>query len=211
MKSYAAGLFMLLSGGLLMAAIEEPDFEVVESQELYEIRRYQPFLVAEVTVDGSFSTAGNRAFRKLFAFISGDNVPADMMTMSQPDQGSGQKIEMTAPVINTMDEEGEAAERYTYQFVMPASFTMETLPRPTDDSVIVKEIPARYVAVHRYSGRATEDRYRKKEAALKNALIRDGVTMIGEPMFARYDGPFTLWFNRRNEVMVEIAMAEENF
>jgi len=33
----------------------------------------------------------------------------------------------------------------------------------------------------------------------------DQIDAIGAPVFARYNAPFTPWFLRRNEIMVEIS------
>ena len=201
-----------MMGGLLMAAnYEEPAYEVITSNAEYEIRYYQPYLVAEATVEGRFSAAGNRAFRKLFRYISGNNLPVPMMTSTSASSKSGNKIEMTIPVINTMSpSQNNGDETYTYQFVLPARFTLETAPKPKDASISIREMPARYLAVKRYSGSTSEGKFRQKEAQLKNQLIINGIKMDGEPVFARYNGPLTLWFKRRNEVMIPIIYSERD-
>ena len=175
-------------------AIEEPTFETIEVREGYEIRRYAPYLVAHTVVDQSSGNAGGEAFRRLFGYISGRN--------RGPESSGSQKIAMTAPVI-TGATSGNADGAF-YQFVMPASHTLDTLPVPDDPRVVLREVPARLVAVTRYSGRWTEANDREHEQALLRALERDGVVRRGEPVLARYDAPFTPWFVRRNEIMVEI-------
>lgn len=106
---------------------------------------------------------------------------------------------MTAPV------ESEANEGpYTYSFVMERRYTMESLPKPTNPDVRLVERPGRITAVHRYSGGWSEERYAEHEKILLDALATDGIGILGSPVFARYNAPFTPWFLRRNEVKVEI-------
>jgi SOUL heme-binding protein len=43
---------------------------------------------------------------------------------------------------------------------MPKQWTLKTLPRPNDSRVTLKALPARTVAVIRYSGTWSQSRYR---------------------------------------------------
>jgi len=202
-----------LTGGGCAVAYEEPFFDVLGQYDEYEIRRYAPYLVAETTVEGSFDQAGNQSFRRLFGFISGNNRAYESLGEGVPMNGGSQdrgaKIKMTVPVVATMPSSGTAETApYTYYFVMPSKYTLENLPSPTDERIRIREVPERVVAVRRYSGRSNEANYRENELQLLAALEADGVTPLGEPVFAVYNGPFTPWFLRRNEVMVEVAGPE---
>lgn len=167
-------------------AIEEPEFEVIRATDNYEIRRYAPFIVAEVDVEGN---SGNRAFRILADYIFGNN-------------GHGQKMAMTAPVVSAPAEKNE--KTYTYAFVMEARYSMDTLPPPVDPRIRIVEKPARVIAARQYSGRWSEKNYRQNEISLISALTIDGLDTRSEPYLARYDSPFTPWFLRRNEVLIEL-------
>ena len=185
---------------------EEPEYEVVEDHETYEVRRYAPYLVAETSVDGDFDTAGNIAFRRLFGYISGKNRRLERMEMTTPVASArevSEKIKMTVPVVSSGTDDSES---YVYHFVMPSKYTLETLPEPEDELVVLREIPERFVAVRRYSGRWKESNYRDNETFLLDALQDAGMKVIGEPQFARYNSPFTPWFMRRNEVLIEVAL-----
>jgi len=188
-------------------AYEEPAYEVVDEREGYELRRYDSYVVAETEVEGGFEDAGNEAFRRLFGYISGNNRRAEKMEMTVPvTSAPSEKIAMTVPVISTTSTaEAGGSASYRYQFIMPSEYALDELPIPDDSRVSIREIPERYLAVHRYSGTTGEARYRRHEEILLEALERDGVAVAGEPVFARYDGPFTPWFLRRNEVMVEVS------
>jgi hypothetical protein len=200
-KAWLLLLLLALSGNAAMA-IEEPAYEVLLETKYYEVRRYQPYIVAEVDVDEDFKRAGNSAFRVLAGYIFGDNEPQQKMAMTAPVESSkGVRMNMTAPVTSRA---GDGAGPYTYAFVMERKYTMDTLPKPDNPDVRLVQRAERVMAVHRYSGSWSENRYREHEKLLLDALAVDRVETTGSPVFARYNAPFTPWFLRRNEIMVEI-------
>ena len=168
-------------------AIEEPDYRVIEETTDFEVRHYEPYIVAEVDIEGDMRKAGNSAFKILAGYIFGDNV-------------SSEKMAMTAPVT-TSTNDGVS----TYGFVMEKKYTLDTLPVPNDDRIRIRKVPERIVAVRRYSGRWTDKKYEANKATLLAALDERGLQPVGQPILARYNSPFSLPFARRNEVMIEIA------
>ena len=196
-------LLALICGSPAVMAYEQPEYQVLSHGDDYEIRQYAAYIVAETQVDGNLRRSGNAAFRRLAGYIFGKN-------------DADQKMSMTAPV-ETRRADNEAAmmlaqpdgdEQFRYAFVMERAFDMETLPTPRDPRVTLREVPARVVAVRSFSGRWSDGNYEKNESALMSALARDGHTAAGAPMLARYNGPMTPWFLRRNEVMVDIVPAD---
>jgi hypothetical protein len=200
-----------------LMAIEEPSHRIVETYPEFELRRYAPHLVAETVVDTGFDAAGNRAFGILADYIFGKNRGETKIEMTAPvtqqpaggGQRQGEKIEMTAPVTQrpaagAPTTTATGADRYVVSFVMPRRFTLDTLPEPIDPRVQLREEPERLMAVRRYSGRWTRDNYRREERTLLEAVRRRGYEPVGAPVYARYNSPFSLWFMRRNEVMVEV-------
>ena len=188
-------------------AIEEPKYIVIQKNDTFEIREYAPYLVAQTEVTGTFDEMGGKAFRILFKYISGENQQRRNIEMTAPviqenTQQEGQKIQMTAPVIQEIDTSNPQST--IYSFVMPQEFTLAKLPLPLDKHINLKEIPAKTVAVLEYSGSWGEEKYKKNEALLLKALDDAGIKTIGKPNFARYNSPFSLWFMRRNEVMIEV-------
>ena len=115
---------------------------------------------------------------------------------------TGEKIEMTAPVEQA--PHGKDTDTYVFSFIMPSKYTLETLPSPVDPRVTLRQVKSRLLAALTYSGTWSEKRYRQHEAALLEAVKNAGLITIGESIFARYNSPFTLWFLRRNEVLVEV-------
>jgi hypothetical protein len=184
-------------------AIEKPSYLVVERREAFELRDYASYLVAETVVGGSREEAGNAGFRILAAYIFGKNRGEKKIAMTAPvTQAEPAKIAMTAPVA-LAGQEG----RWTIQFMMPSSYTLETLPEPLDSAVSFRVMPARRVAAHAYSGTWSASRYEEHLATLRAALAMAGLTAVGEPTWARYDPPFMPWFLRTNEILVELAPA----
>ena len=181
--------------------IEKARYKVIKKEGKFEIRQYEPQIVAETIVESDFAEAGNVAFRRLFNYISGDNRKAESIAMTAPvdQKASSEKISMTAPV-NQEKSEG----KYAVTFVMPSKYTMETLPEPLDPNVTLREIPARKIAAIRYSGSWSKKRYEAKRTLLREFIAGKGLRITGEDIFARYDPPFQLWFLRRNEVLFPV-------
>lgn len=182
---------------------EQQPYVVIGHHEGFELRRYPAHVVAEVTVGGSMGSAGNRAFRTLFGYISGKNASQESIEMTSPvvqEAASSEKIAMTAPVIQSETGDGEQA----VAFVLPESMTEDSAPRPTDPSVRIRAVPERTSAAIRYSGRWTESGYRRRLAELQAAVSAAGLELEGSPRSARFDPPFTPWFLRHNEVVNDV-------
>lgn len=196
-----AVLVYFTSGVFSAMAIEEAVYTVVESDGAYELRDYAPHIVAEVAVDASMEAAGNQAFRKLFGYISGNNRSKAKLAMTAPvnQQPESEKIAMTAPVNQVRD-----GNRWVIGFVMPAASTLDTLPAPTDTSITLRLVPGRRMAALRYSGRWTQQGFEKHRDELEAWIKRKELSASGEPLWARYNSPFSLWFLRRNEVLIPV-------
>jgi hypothetical protein len=182
-------------------AVEEPEYEVVATHGDVEIRRYAPMILAETRVDADFEGAGNRAFQRLFRYISGSNTTRVKIDMTAPvvQETTSQKIEMTAPVVQESD-----GSQWRVAFVVPAEFSWESVPQPTDSRVELRLVPERTVAVLRFSGGWGEQRFAVHESELRGFLTENGFEMTGGAVYARYDPPFKPWFMRRNEVMIPV-------
>jgi hypothetical protein len=205
-RSIVLVVFLLAAWGVAMA-IEEPKYEIVRTDDTIELRRYAPHLVAETEVRGDFSAVGNEAFRILFRYISGANRTSASIAMAAPVTqeiaSPGATIAMTAPVTQ-VPTGGAGSATWVVAFAMPSSYTIATLPQPTDPRIRILEVPGRLIAARRYSGSWSKERYRTNEKLLLDAVARAGLRPLSPPTFARYNSPFTLWFLRRNEVLVEV-------
>ena len=184
-------------------AIEEPQYTVIETGDDFEIRQYEPYIVAEVTVDGSLRRSGNSAFRILAGYIFGENRSSTRMNMTAPveSRSTSERMNMTAPVESVDNGDGS----YVYGFVMESRYTMDTLPMPIDERIRIREVPARTMVVRSFTGMWTDGNYERHESELLDIVRVRDMQIVGNPVFARYDGPMTPFFMRRNEVMVQVA------
>jgi hypothetical protein len=187
-----AGLTLLVDRA---AAYEQPTYEVVAKDGAFELRRYEPYVVAETVVSGSSESAGNQAFRRLFRYISGKN-----RKQVRPDDP---KIAMTVPVTMRYD-----ADSTRMTFMVPGEYTLGTAPRPADPEVGLRAEPGGLVAAFTYSGRSSQERYLERQALLTDWAAAQGLEAAGDPLFAQYNGPFTPWFLRRNEVLLAVAESD---
>jgi len=182
-------------------AIEKAKYTLLEKEDHFEIRQYAPQIVAETFVEGDIKEAGNEGFRRLYAYISGDNTKKQSVAMTTPvgQETASIKIAMTAPVGQEKKD-----NQWRVTFIMPGKYTLETLPEPNDERVKLVEAPGRLMAVVKYSGTWSEGKYKKNKALLEEFIQRRGLTTAGAAVWARYDPPFMPWFLRRNEVLIPV-------
>jgi hypothetical protein len=196
-----ASLFISLMIEEPVMAIEEPDYDILESAEDFELRRYDSYIVAETVVEEAFDDAGNEGFRRLFSYISGENRKKASISMTAPvsQEKDYEQISMTAPV-----NQQSVAGRWRVTFMMPSGYTLETLPEPIDERVTLKEVEGKLVAALKYSGTWSKKRFEMKKERLESLIQERGLISMGEPVFARYNPPFMPWFMRRNEVLITV-------
>jgi len=170
--------------------VEQAKYQVLQKIGKIEIRRYPKLVIAKV--DGY----GDGGFNILFRFIAGNNKQKSDIAMTAP--VVSEQIAMTAPVLS---DTGSIA------FIMPEGFTLETTPKPLDNRVSILEIPERVIAALRFSGRWSTSIFDRKSRELLNGVEDAGLKVAGQVFSMRYNGPYTPWFLRRNEVAVAIEFS----
>jgi hypothetical protein len=190
----AAGVFSQ------MRRVEEPKFTLVEQSGAFALRDYPPLLVAEATVKGERSVAINQGFRVTADYIFGNNIAAEKVAMTAPvTQQSSEAVAMTAPV--TQQAVGDS---WTVRFVMPSQYTLDTLPKPKNDAVTLKQVEGQRMAVIRFSGAADDRLLKENSEALLAEITKRSLSATAAATYAFYDPPWTLGFLRRNEVMLPV-------
>ena len=162
-------------------ANEEAKYDVVKSNEIYELRKYSDRLAVQ-----ALNTNQNNSFRKLFNYISGDNE-------------TNEEIKMTIPVTQ-MEKKGNM----TMQFYLPSKFNKDNVPNPSSSDVEIVNIEGGYYAVISYSGRASDKNFIKHKEILENELKKDNISIKSPAIKASYNSPFTLPMLRRNEAMFKV-------
>ena len=201
--SLLALLFGLNLLGTPVMATEESKFIVKSTEGEFEIRDYPALVAAEVTVTGDRKDAAGKGFRLLAGYIFGGNTRKQSISMTTPvtqAAATSETIAMTAPVLQTG---GNGS--WVIRFIMPRGSTLETLPQPNNPEVHLVAIPPARMAVVTFSGLARQDDVDAKTAALSRFVKAERLQASGAPSLAQYDPPWTLWFMRRNEVMIPVS------
>jgi hypothetical protein len=197
------GAVLLLGAALwgpIVSNVEHPKYTLVERSGNIEIRDYAPMIVAETEVTGDRREAIGKGFRLIADYIFGNNTASKKVEMTAPvtQQGS-EKIAMTAPVTQQGD-----GKSWRVRFIMPSKYTLETLPKPNNAAVELKEVPGKRFAVIRFSGMGGKESLDRHTKELEEFLSAKNLTPLSPPTYAFYNPPWTLPFLRRNEVLVEI-------
>jgi hypothetical protein len=174
-------LLILLSLTFKAMAYEEATYNIVYQNDVYEIRNYSERLAIQVIY-----TNQNVGFRRLFNYISGSNTDST-------------KINMTIPATRS-NENGSNVMK----FFLPSNFTKKNAPAPNDKELKLVVIEQGYFAAIKYSGMLTDKNFDKYRNILKDNLLKDDIEIINSAIRATYNGPITLPFLRRNEVMFRI-------
>ena len=169
-------------------AIETPKHTLIKKENGFEIREYEPMIIAKTSVRSDYSDAASTGFRRIASYIFGAN-------------SASMSIEMTAPVLtNAPDPE----DIYEIQFVMPSEHSMEDLPQPNSQNVTLKKVNLGRTAVLRFGGWATEERASKYKDKLRDLLAANGYTSKETFMVAQYNSPWAIPPFRKNEIIVQI-------
>lgn len=180
---------------------EEPSFEVLREEGPMQIRQYPSIVIAQTIVAGNYDDSSGIAFKRLAGYIFGGNKTKEDISMTAPvvQQKDSTEIAMTAPVLQQSD-----GDNWTMSFVMPAAYSLETLPEPLDREVTLLEVPGRTVASLRYSGRLNATNIGTKADELLAWLQSKGYRVLSGARSAAYDPPWTIPFLRRNEVQFDV-------
>jgi SOUL heme-binding protein len=196
---------------LYSSMVETLQYTVVEKRSMYEIRQYEPYIAIQTEVEGSTREAMSRGFTILANYIFGGNTANKSVAMASPVMettspkplievtNKSMRVAMTSPVL-----EQKNGNKRTITFTAPKEYTMDTLPKPNSDRVTFVTIPAKKYAVLRFTWYYTDAKIESKKKELQELLKRDNIQTLSEPMFAWYNGPGTIPFLMRNEVLIQV-------
>lgn len=186
----AVALGLVLRGSMAAHA-ERARYKRTARHRDIEIRDYTPLIVAETAAAGDRETAIRQGFRTLADYIFGNNAAFSV-------------VAMTAPVT----QQPNGAD-WTVRFVMPQRYTIETLPRPNDLAVTLKQVEGKRYAAIRFSGLARDATLRRHTERLEKFIRAKGLRPLSSPTYAFYNPPWTRPLLRRSEIMIEIDRGDE--
>ncbi len=175
-------------GYLTVHNLGEPRYVISQSQEGYEIRDYEAFIVAETEMSGSIESALKEGFILLEDYITGDN-----LTLT------------TIPPKLPIMQHSSVAGRHIIQMAMPRSYSIQQMPRPNNPAVRLRLIPARTVAALHFSWWASPARIDEQKRELVEILKLEGIEVVGTPQVAFYDESMTVPY----EILVPIRVVRQ--
>jgi hypothetical protein len=181
---------------------ESPRYSILKKEGDFEIRRYEPYIVAKVTMRGNANDDTGDAFRVLAGYIFGKNKGNAKIAMTAPVEMKQEpvKIAMTTPVEMTQNQ-----DQFTMTFSMPSKYNLENLPEPEDKRIQFEEIPSRIIASHQFSWLRSDKRNQRKAQELREWLKSQDTYRAQEGFsYAGYNPPWTIPFFRRNEIHIEL-------
>tara|TARA_Y100000385_G_scaffold248860_1_gene269841 strand:- start:180 stop:827 length:648 start_codon:yes stop_codon:yes gene_type:complete len=187
---------------------QQPSYKVIIKENDFEVRQYQPYIIAKTKIDADFKGAQKKGFRKLAGYIFGKNTTKSKISMTSPviqeQVKKSEKISMTSPVLIGAEDSNNNGP-WIMTFSMPSEYTLETLPVPVDKDVVLEEVPKKLVAAFRFTGFWNKKKNEYNAKKLMNWINKNRTyKAVSSYKFAGYNPPWTIPFLRRNEILIEI-------
>ncbi len=168
---------------------EQYTYQVMQEFDHFELRLYEGAIFARTHIDAdTYRRGSGNGFRTLASYIFGGN-------------DRGESIAMTSPVVMSWDQ------GMVMEFMMPASFTLATLPAPRHSGIEIYEKPAVVMAGLSFGGWANDRRIAEKIEELASLLDAQGIEHTGQFQYFGYNPPYQVT-NRRNDIVVEVKMKQ---
>ena len=172
----------------LFSVVIENNYTTIKKIENIEIRQYKNSIYASYIPKNEKER--NNSFRKVAAYIFGDNT-------------NNEKISMTSPVVIKIHNDYEMA------FLMPKEYKLENLPSPNNKEINIYTQPGTLKACISYSGYTNNSTENKKINELKKVLLKHNFSHKNDFEVLVYNSPFE-FINRKNEIIVTINMDTKN-
>ncbi len=161
-------------------------YEVVKTEKEFEIRYYPAVTMAKIKSSATtYKELGSSGFKKLAGYIFGGNKDK-------------KQIKMTSPVHMDIGDSGSSMS-----FVMPSSYTKNSLPKPNDSEVTIEDALEEHVAAITFGGFASNKNIKEHTELLETALKKHHLSYYGDFRYLGYNPPYQL-FGRRNEIIVTL-------
>ncbi len=179
---------------------EEPIYDLLKSDGDFEVRKYDSLTLASITLNQEYDLAMEEGLRRLSGYIYGQNSSQQEMKTWDARSQEREELSMIYPVLRERSEAG-----WTISFVLPRHLTLTTAPRPEDTAIYLHRESPRFMATLRYGGHNDLDKFESKTRELQDWLSQNReFRVVSSFRCAEYDGPLTIPFLRRNEVLVRV-------
>jgi hypothetical protein len=190
---------------------EQPLYEVLKQEGDFELREYEPILIATTLVHGDYKKALDDGFVTLAKYIFGENQTGQKMAMTIPVMHGPVQAELSKRVPPIDIPDFRTLDHMSMSFVLPSEIKAATAPMPKDSAVHLVEVPNQTWAVKVYSDHSEPEEIRSEIKALQKWLSSLGHKAdLRTLRVAQYDAPSTIAFLRRSEVQVRL-WSEQNF
>lgn len=178
---------------------EEALFATLYSDGDYEIRLYEPLIIAQTPAEGSYRQATRAGYQRLTDYVSGENLARQLITGSSPQTEASAKVELTTPYyeefINGV---------WLTSVALPEKYTLATLPKPANDLITFDALPRIKTAVISFTGIKSENLINRKADQLLQWIKQENLTATSAARSAIFDSPLTLPGLRRHEIHISI-------
>jgi hypothetical protein len=166
--------------------IEQHKYSVIKTYDSFEVRRYAKALFSSVKLnEKSYEEVSGKGFRVLAGYIFGNNV-------------GNEKIAMTSPVAMEIGDSSKMS------FMVPAGYSLDNLPKPTDNKIYFEVKEEAIMAAIQFSGWASDEKIEEFKNKLISDLAKENLKFTGNFSYLGYNPPYEI-FNRRNEIVVELV------
>lgn len=182
-------LIVIITQAFVMKSVsdtEQHKYSVIKKFDNFEVRRYEKALFSSVNLnEKSYDEVSGKGFRVLAGYIFGGNE-------------TNEKIAMTSPVVMEIGDSSKMS------FMVPAGYSMENLPKPTDNKIYFEVKEEAIMASIEFGGWASDEKIEEYKKKLIAELEKEQIQYKGSFTYLGYNPPYEV-FNRRNEVVVELV------
>ena len=180
---------------------EEALYATLYSDGDYEIRLYEPLIIAQTPAEGNYRQATKAGYDRLTAYVSGDNLARQAIVGGTSYEGAlgGSKVELTTPYYEEFIN-----GFWLTSVALPERYTLATLPKPSDNLITFDALPRIKTAVIRFSGIRSERLINQKADQLLQWIKQENLTPISAARSAVFDAPLALPGLRRHEIHISI-------
>jgi hypothetical protein len=182
-------LLLLITQAFILKSsskIEQHKYSVIKTYDNFEVRRYAKALFSSVKLnEKSYEEVSGKGFRVLAGYIFGNNV-------------GNEKIAMTSPVAMEIGDSSKMS------FMVPAGYSVDNLPKPTDNKIYFEVKEEAIMAAIQFGGWASDEKIEEYKNKLIADLAKEKLKFTGSFSYLGYNPPYEV-FNRRNEIVIELV------